>query len=96
MQPQFEILADPEDDAETQAANSLEVGRIVPIYESAADRRLSAKWFRRVIRGALEQIVPDGSSKSCSSWSWVWNRSAVTCARNRGLHSRSTTAYVKP
>src|SRR5579864_8360655 len=30
IQPQFEVLADPDDDAETQAANSLEVGRIVP------------------------------------------------------------------
>jgi len=33
IQPQFEVLADPDDDAEAQAANSLEVGRIVPIYE---------------------------------------------------------------
>jgi ATP-dependent DNA helicase RecG len=64
IQPQFEVLADPDDDAETQAANSLEVGRIVPIYESAADRKLTSKWFRRIIRGALEQVVPEGASKN--------------------------------
>ncbi|HZR27303.1 MAG TPA: ATP-dependent DNA helicase RecG [Terriglobales bacterium] len=63
IQPQFEVLADPDDDAETQAANSLEVGRIVPIYESAADRKLNSKWFRRIIRGALEQVVPEGAGK---------------------------------
>ena len=66
IQPQFEILAEPEngDDPEAQAADSLEVGRIVPIYESAADRRLTAKWFRRIIRGALEQVIPEGSSQA--------------------------------
>jgi ATP-dependent DNA helicase RecG len=60
IQPQFEILAEAEngDDPEAPAANSLEVGRIVPIYESAADRRLTSKWFRRIIRAALEQVVP--------------------------------------
>jgi len=64
IQPQFEVLADPDDDAEAQAANSLEVGRIVPIYESAADRRLTSKWFRRIVRGALEQVVPEGSGEN--------------------------------
>ncbi|HTD24594.1 MAG TPA: ATP-dependent DNA helicase RecG [Terriglobales bacterium] len=64
IQPQFEVLADPDDDAEAEAANSLEVGRIVPIYESAADRRLTSKWFRRIVRGALEQVVPDGSGEN--------------------------------
>jgi ATP-dependent DNA helicase RecG len=62
IQPQFEILAEAEngDEPEAQAAGSLEVGRIVPIYESAADRKLTSKWFRRVIRGALDQVVPAG------------------------------------
>src|SRR5438552_3620812 len=35
VQPQFEILGEPEGDAEQKAAESLEIGRIVPIYESA-------------------------------------------------------------
>jgi len=28
---------------------SLEVGRIVPIYESAANTKLTSRWFRRII-----------------------------------------------
>ena len=61
MQPQFEILGDPAEDgssdgADRKLAASLEVGRIVPIYESAGQGRLTARWFRRVIRTALENM----------------------------------------
>jgi len=63
MQPQFEILNDPSDEgtvgAEHKLAASLEVGRIVPIYESAGQGRLTARWFRRIIRSALENMPPD-------------------------------------
>jgi len=61
VQPQFEILGDPEDeaDAEQAAAESLEVGRIVPIYESAGNKKLTSRWFRRVIHNALQKIPPD-------------------------------------
>jgi ATP-dependent DNA helicase RecG len=67
MQPQFEILAEPADDGSSDAvdqkqAASLEVGRIVPIYESAGNGRLTARWFRRIIRQALDNIpqtLPD-------------------------------------
>ena len=54
MQPQFEILGDPseEEDGEQKAASSLEVGRIVPIYESAGQGRLTPRWFRRIINTA--------------------------------------------
>src|SRR5580693_6669692 len=61
VQPQFEILGDPtdagEDGAEKKAAESLEIGRIVPIYEATG--RLTAKWFRRIIRTALDNLTPD-------------------------------------
>jgi len=60
-QPQFEILNDPSDAdsaADEKLASSLEVGRIVPIYESAGQGRLTARWFRRIIRGALENLEP--------------------------------------
>ncbi len=65
-QPQFEIIGEPpgpgeEPDAEELAAQSLEVGRIVPIYEAAG--KLTTRWFRRVIHGALENLareLPDG------------------------------------
>src|SRR6266478_5437214 len=62
VQPQFEILGDAAEDgtgAEKKAAESLEVGRIVPIYESAGQGRLTSRWFRRIIRGALENLNPD-------------------------------------
>src|ERR1700686_414650 len=51
MQPQFEMLGDSGggDGADDKAASSLEVGRIVPIYESAGQGRVTAGWFRRVI-----------------------------------------------
>src|SRR5262249_39631844 len=58
-QPQFEIIGEGEDDAERKVAQSLEVGRIVPIYESAGQGRLTSRWFRRVIHGALENLTPE-------------------------------------
>src|SRR5258707_2907457 len=62
VQPQFEILGDAAEDgtgAEKKAAESLEVGRIVPIYESAGQGRLTSRWFRRTIRTALENLNPE-------------------------------------
>src|SRR5438309_10118754 len=66
MQPQFEILGDAAEDgssdgADRKLAASLEVGRIVPIYESAGQGRLTARWFRRAIRTALENMPPEQS-----------------------------------
>ena len=61
IQPQFEILGDPsdsgEDAIEKKAADSLEVGRIVPIYESTG--RLTPRWFRKAIRTALDNLTPE-------------------------------------
>jgi ATP-dependent DNA helicase RecG len=60
IQPQFEMLGDAGGNgAEDKAASSLEVGRIVPIYESAGQGRVTARWFRRVIRTALDDLTPD-------------------------------------
>src|SRR5713226_604106 len=60
IQPQFEMLGDSGGDgADDKAAASLEVGRIVPIYESAGQGRVSARWFRRIIRTALDDLTPD-------------------------------------
>jgi len=59
VQPQFEILSEPDGDTEQKAAESLEIGRIVPIYESAGQGRLTSRWFRRIIRKALEDITPE-------------------------------------
>jgi len=62
IQPQFEVLHDPGEAAaqgDESKWNTLEVGRIVPIYEAAGKGRLTARWFRRVIYGMLEQLQPD-------------------------------------
>src|SRR5438874_277051 len=58
-QPQFEIIGEGEDEAEKNMTQSLEIGRIVPIYESAGQGRLTSRWFRRVIHGALENLTPE-------------------------------------
>jgi ATP-dependent DNA helicase RecG len=60
IQPQFEILSDPGDEAmrdgSAATAESLEFGRIVPIYESAGQGKLTSRWFRRLIHGLLENL----------------------------------------
>jgi len=64
-QPQFEIIGDSSseeegaDSAEQKLAASLEIGRIVPIYESAGQGRLTSRWFRRIIHTALENLTPN-------------------------------------
>jgi ATP-dependent DNA helicase RecG len=66
-QPQFELLDEGgEGELDLESAKdieSLEVGRIVPIYESAANAKLTSRWFRRIIYGALQNLhqqIPDG------------------------------------
>ena len=62
IQPQFEVLPDEGDDAETRL---LEVGRITPVYESLGGSRLASRWQRKVIyqllegmRGAVPECLP--------------------------------------
>jgi len=59
VQPQFEIIGEDEGEAEKRVAESLEIGRIVPIYESAGQGRLTSRWFRRIIHSALENLTPE-------------------------------------
>ena len=58
MQPQVEVLGEAGDDEHDLPA-SLETGRIVPIYESTDNRKLNARWFRKIVRRALEEVPPD-------------------------------------
>ena len=69
IQPQFEILGDASESGENgagnaggnsgekKAAESLEIGRIVPIYEAIG--RLTPRWFRKAIRTALDNLTPE-------------------------------------
>ncbi len=50
MHPEYEILSGDEEGA------SLEIGRIVPIYETAGYGRLTSRFFRRAIYTVLEQL----------------------------------------
>ena len=59
IQPQFEILPDGSEDAETRL---LEVGRLTPVYESLGGSRLASRWQRKVIFNLLEStrgFVPE-------------------------------------
>ncbi|MDP9038477.1 MAG: ATP-dependent DNA helicase RecG [Acidobacteriota bacterium] len=65
IQPQFEVLPGPGEDA-TQAM--LEMGRIVPVYESlggttAWGAKLGSKWMRRVVWGVLEELGVGGAGE---------------------------------
>ena len=53
IQPQWELLPDASDDAETRL---LEVGRITPVYESLGGSRLASRWQRKVIFNLLESV----------------------------------------
>jgi ATP-dependent DNA helicase RecG len=62
INPQFEILPDASEDAETRM---LEVGRITPVYESLGGARLASRWQRKVIfhlleglKGAVPECLP--------------------------------------
>lgn len=52
IQPQIEVLPDNPDDE----ARMLEVGRIVPVYESLGGSRFSSRWIRRVQNFLLEEL----------------------------------------
>ncbi|WP_269431430.1 ATP-dependent DNA helicase RecG [Terracidiphilus gabretensis] len=52
INPQWELLPDASDDAETRL---LEVGRITPVYESLGSR-LASRWQRKVIFHLLESM----------------------------------------
>jgi len=58
MQPQIEVLGESGDE-EQELPESMETGRIVPIYESADKGKMNARWFRKIVRRALEEIPPD-------------------------------------
>jgi ATP-dependent DNA helicase RecG len=108
VQPQFEVLGDSSDSgsngSERKAAESLEVGRIVPIYEAAG--RVTPKWFRKIIRTALENLTPDLPdpippavrshmgliSPSAALWNVHWPEPGESLA---DLQSSRTPAHIR-
>lgn len=61
IQPQFELLPDANATGEDAEFAALEVGRIVPVYQSlggttAWGAKLGSKWLRRVLWGLLQEL----------------------------------------
>ena len=111
IQPQFEILGDMyeqggADEAEKKAAASLEIGRIVPIYESIGQGKLTPRWFRRIIHTALGNLntdIPDPIPASVRShlnlvsptealWKVHWPDAGESFT---DLQSRRTPAHIR-
>ena len=64
IQPQFEVLGDSmKKEALTRLRRRPPLrwrsGALFPIYESAGQGKLTPRWFRRIIRWALENLSPD-------------------------------------
>ena len=65
MQPQVEVLGISDDDPEEllteRLENSVEIGRIVPVYEAIG--KLNSRWFRNTMHRVLKDLppeIPDG------------------------------------
>jgi ATP-dependent DNA helicase RecG len=65
MQPQIEVLGggedEPENALEGRLENSVEIGRIVPVYEAIG--KLNSRWFRNAMHRVLQELspeIPDG------------------------------------
>ena len=92
VQPQFEIIDDASGDGSAEAtekkvSESLEIGRIVPIYETAGQGSLTPRWFRRTIRWCwpeswvcwpLRECLPVGFQPAAPPPYIRWKR----CARS--------------
>ena len=96
IQPQFEILPDSSDDAETRL---LEVGRITPVYESLGGARLASRWQRKVIfnlldsmRGNVPECLPADDARPARH---ARSRSlAARSALSAGRHFAHATAIL--
>ena len=79
IQPQFEILPEPGATGADAEFAMLEMGRIVPVYESLGGTtpwgaKLTSKWMRRVVWSIFEELVegkPSGAPSMTASPSWV-------------------------
>src|SRR6202000_838663 len=66
VQPTFEILPDPSAKGEDAEFTMLEMGRIVPIYESLGGKtawgaKLTSRWLRRVMWTVFRELQESGA-----------------------------------
>jgi ATP-dependent DNA helicase RecG len=59
IQPQFEVIPASTDPNEDPQDRLLEVGRIVPIYESLGGPKLGPRWIRRIMFRLLGELGPN-------------------------------------
>jgi ATP-dependent DNA helicase RecG len=69
IQPQFEILPEPGATGADAEFAMLEMGRIVPVYESLGGTtpwgaKLTSKWMRRVVWSVFEELIESGGGAS--------------------------------
>src|ERR1019366_2433195 len=69
IQPQFEILPEPGATGADAEFAMLEMGRIVPVYESLGGTtpwgaKLTSKWMRRVVWSVFEELIENQVSES--------------------------------
>jgi ATP-dependent DNA helicase RecG len=72
VQPQFEILPEPGATGADAEFAMLEMGRIVPVYESLGGKtpwgaKLTSKWMRRVVWSVFEELVEGGQFETADS-----------------------------
>jgi ATP-dependent DNA helicase RecG len=72
IQPQFEILPEPGATGPDAEFAMLEMGRIVPVYESLGGTtswgaKLGSKWMRRVVWSIFEELVEGGPCTVCET-----------------------------
>ncbi|HEU5451603.1 MAG TPA: ATP-dependent DNA helicase RecG [Terriglobales bacterium] len=106
MQPQFEILGPTGEEDVDALPESLEIGRIVPVYEAMEHNAITSRVFRRVIRRALEDLprdLPDAMppairerlqlpSRYDAFWNTHWPPESVSLA---DLQAARTPAQVR-
>jgi len=85
IQPQFEILPEPGAIGPDAEFAMLEMGRIVPVYESLGGTtpwgsKLTSKWMRRVVWSIFEELVegkPSDAPSTTASSSWMGSTDPV-------------------
>ncbi len=94
IQPQFEILPEPGTTGPESEFAMLEMGRIVPIYESLGGTtpwgsKLTSKWMRRVVWSIFEELVENGGAERIEA------QETLPAAMLRRLHLPSRLEALK-
>jgi ATP-dependent DNA helicase RecG len=101
IQPQFEILPEPGATGPDAEFAMLEMGRIVPVYESLGGTtpwgaKLTSKWMRRVVWSIFEELVEGASKRGAPGFdSETWVPETLPGALLHRLHLPSRLEALK-